>query len=170
MAARPPARLVATLVLLGMVFLVAMSNNARDSALDGERHAYDVTLLSRDGRRAASPAPKPRSAASCSTRRSSPAATSITTSGGLPGTRSSSSTDWSATIPTQRAAGRRAASDSIKRARRGTRARRARRGRASAAGRHQLFLRRRRCRRPGRSCATSSTKSPTASAPRCASG
>ena len=30
-----------------MVFLVAMSNNARDEALDGERHAYDVTLLTR---------------------------------------------------------------------------------------------------------------------------
>jgi len=39
--------LVATLVLLAMVFLVAMSNNARDQALDGERHAYDVTLLTR---------------------------------------------------------------------------------------------------------------------------
>ena len=39
--------LLATLVLLGLVFLVAMSNNARDSALEGERHSYDVTLLSR---------------------------------------------------------------------------------------------------------------------------
>ena len=39
--------LLAALVLLGMVFLVAMSNNARDDALDGERHAYDVTLLTR---------------------------------------------------------------------------------------------------------------------------
>jgi signal transduction histidine kinase len=39
--------LVAALVLLGMVVLVAMSNNARDDALDGERHAYDVTLLTR---------------------------------------------------------------------------------------------------------------------------
>ena len=39
--------LLAALVLLGMVFLVAMSNNARDEALDGERHAYDVTLLTR---------------------------------------------------------------------------------------------------------------------------
>ncbi len=39
--------LVATLILLGMVSLVAMSNNARDQALDGERHAYDVTLLTR---------------------------------------------------------------------------------------------------------------------------
>ena len=39
--------LLAALVLLGMVFLVAMSNNARDRALDGERHAYDVTLLTR---------------------------------------------------------------------------------------------------------------------------
>ena len=39
--------LLAALVLLGMVFLVAMSNTARDEALDGERHAYDVTLLTR---------------------------------------------------------------------------------------------------------------------------
>ncbi|MDQ3073994.1 MAG: response regulator [Pseudomonadota bacterium] len=39
--------LLAALVLLGMVFLVAMSNNARDDALAGERHAYDVTLLTR---------------------------------------------------------------------------------------------------------------------------
>jgi len=39
--------LLAALVLLGMVFLVAMSNNARDEALAGERHAYDVTLLTR---------------------------------------------------------------------------------------------------------------------------
>ena len=39
--------LIAMLVLLGMVFLVAMSNRARDQALDLERHAYDVTLLTR---------------------------------------------------------------------------------------------------------------------------
>ena len=39
--------LIATLFLLGLVFLVAMSNNARDTALEGERHSYDVTLLSR---------------------------------------------------------------------------------------------------------------------------
>ncbi len=39
--------MVATLILLGMVFLVAMSNRARDEALQLERHAYDVTLLSR---------------------------------------------------------------------------------------------------------------------------
>ena len=39
--------LFATLVLLGLVFLVALSNTARDRALEGERHAYDVTLLSR---------------------------------------------------------------------------------------------------------------------------
>jgi signal transduction histidine kinase/CheY-like chemotaxis protein len=39
--------LLAALILLGMVFLVAMSNNARDDALAGERHAYDVTLLTR---------------------------------------------------------------------------------------------------------------------------
>ncbi len=39
--------LVATLILLTMVLLVAMSNNARDAALERERHAYDVTLLVR---------------------------------------------------------------------------------------------------------------------------
>lgn len=39
--------LIATLVLLGMVFLVAMTNSARDEALRAERHAYDVTLLTR---------------------------------------------------------------------------------------------------------------------------
>ena len=39
--------LIATLVLLGMVVLVAMTNSARDEALRAERHAYDVTLLTR---------------------------------------------------------------------------------------------------------------------------
>jgi signal transduction histidine kinase/CheY-like chemotaxis protein len=39
--------LLAALVLLAMVFLVAVSNNARDGALVDERHAYDVTLLTR---------------------------------------------------------------------------------------------------------------------------
>lgn len=39
--------LVATLVLLAMVVLVAMSNQARDTALNGERHAYDVNLMTR---------------------------------------------------------------------------------------------------------------------------
>jgi signal transduction histidine kinase len=39
--------LVATLILLAMVVLVAMSNQARDRALAGERHAYDVNLLTR---------------------------------------------------------------------------------------------------------------------------
>ncbi|MCY7339932.1 MAG: response regulator [Sphingomonas bacterium] len=39
--------LIAALILLGMVFMVALSNTARDEALDGERHAYDVTLLTR---------------------------------------------------------------------------------------------------------------------------
>jgi len=39
--------LFATLILLGMVFLVAISNQARDRALEGERHAYDVNLLTR---------------------------------------------------------------------------------------------------------------------------
>jgi signal transduction histidine kinase/CheY-like chemotaxis protein len=39
--------LFATLVLLGMVLLVAMSNEARDEALQRERQAYDITLLVR---------------------------------------------------------------------------------------------------------------------------
>ena len=39
--------LVATLFLLGMVVLVAFTNSARDEALKAERHAYDVTLLTR---------------------------------------------------------------------------------------------------------------------------
>ena len=39
--------LFATLILLGMVLLVAMSNQARDAALQRERHAYDVTLMVR---------------------------------------------------------------------------------------------------------------------------
>jgi len=39
--------LIATLILLGLVFMVAMSNSARDEALKGERRAYDVTLLTR---------------------------------------------------------------------------------------------------------------------------
>ncbi|GAA4011048.1 CHASE3 domain-containing protein [Sphingomonas swuensis] len=38
---------LAALILLGMVLLVAMSNRARDQALERERHAYDVTLLVR---------------------------------------------------------------------------------------------------------------------------
>jgi signal transduction histidine kinase/ActR/RegA family two-component response regulator len=39
--------LIATLVLLGMVVLVAMTNTARDQALEAERHAYDIALLTR---------------------------------------------------------------------------------------------------------------------------
>ncbi len=39
--------LVATLILLAMVVLVAFSNQARDDALEAERRAYDVTLLTR---------------------------------------------------------------------------------------------------------------------------
>ena len=39
--------LIATLFLLGMVVLVAFTNSARDEALQAERHAYDVTLLTR---------------------------------------------------------------------------------------------------------------------------
>src|SRR4051812_47986334 len=39
--------LLAALVLLAMVFLVALSSRARDEAMAAERHAYDVTLLTR---------------------------------------------------------------------------------------------------------------------------
>ena len=39
--------LLAALVLLAMVFLVAMSSRARDEAVASERHAYDVSLLTR---------------------------------------------------------------------------------------------------------------------------
>jgi signal transduction histidine kinase/ActR/RegA family two-component response regulator len=39
--------LIATLILLAMVVLVAMSNQTRDRALAGERRAYDVNLLTR---------------------------------------------------------------------------------------------------------------------------
>ena len=39
--------LIAALVLLALVFMVAMSSQERDRALQGERHAYDVTLLTR---------------------------------------------------------------------------------------------------------------------------
>ena len=39
--------LVAVLLILGLVFLVTVSNEARDRALQLERHAYDVTLLTR---------------------------------------------------------------------------------------------------------------------------
>ena len=39
---------VATIVLLGMVVLVAFSNDAREEALTAERHAYDVALVTRN--------------------------------------------------------------------------------------------------------------------------
>ena len=38
---------IATIVLLGMVVLVAFSNDAREKALTAERHAYDVALVTR---------------------------------------------------------------------------------------------------------------------------
>jgi signal transduction histidine kinase/ActR/RegA family two-component response regulator len=41
------AALVAMLVLLGMVFLVTLSNDAREKALQAERRAYDVALMVR---------------------------------------------------------------------------------------------------------------------------
>ena len=40
--------LLATFILLAMVVLVAVSNKARDNALEAERHAYDVNLLARN--------------------------------------------------------------------------------------------------------------------------
>src|SRR5574338_355871 len=42
------AGLLAALVLLGMVFLVAMSSDARERALAAERHSYDVALVVRN--------------------------------------------------------------------------------------------------------------------------
>jgi signal transduction histidine kinase/ActR/RegA family two-component response regulator len=39
---------VAALILITMVVLVAVSNQARDTALETERHAYDVNLLTRN--------------------------------------------------------------------------------------------------------------------------
>src|SRR4051812_15555122 len=42
------AGLLAALVLLGMVVLVAMANDAREKALSAERHAYDVALVVRN--------------------------------------------------------------------------------------------------------------------------
>ena len=41
------AALIATLVLLGMVILVALSNDARERALAAERRAYDVALMTK---------------------------------------------------------------------------------------------------------------------------
>ncbi|HJU76863.1 MAG TPA: histidine kinase, partial [Sphingomicrobium sp.] len=42
------AGLVAALVLLAMVFLVAVSNDARERALSAERHTYDVASVVRN--------------------------------------------------------------------------------------------------------------------------
>src|SRR4051794_440926 len=42
------AGLIAALFLLAMVFLVALSNQARERALNAERHAYDVALVVRN--------------------------------------------------------------------------------------------------------------------------
>ena len=125
--------LIAALILLAMVVLVAMSNQARDAALDGERHAYDVEAAHPHASTPASPAPKPRSAASSSTKRSRPAATSITASGGSPGSRSASSSGSCATDPEQRAARRRAAAALPDRGA-GARARRARDRRQAGPG------------------------------------
>ena len=40
--------LIAALILLGMVFLVADANKARENALDAERHSYEVALVVRN--------------------------------------------------------------------------------------------------------------------------
>src|SRR3954468_13530230 len=42
------AGLVAALVLVAMVFLVKFANDAREQALDAERHAYEVALVVRN--------------------------------------------------------------------------------------------------------------------------
>ena len=42
------AGLLAALILLGMVFLVAYANDARERALSAERHSYDVALVVRN--------------------------------------------------------------------------------------------------------------------------
>ena len=40
--------LAAALILLGMVFLVKLSNDTRERALSAERHSYDVALVVRN--------------------------------------------------------------------------------------------------------------------------
>ena len=42
------AGLVAALILVGMVFLVKFANDAREQALDAERHSYEVALVVRN--------------------------------------------------------------------------------------------------------------------------
>jgi hypothetical protein len=42
------AGLLAALVLVVMVFLVKFANDAREQALDAERHAYEVALVVRN--------------------------------------------------------------------------------------------------------------------------
>src|SRR3954462_12196825 len=42
------AGLVAALVLVAMVFMVKFANDARERALDSERHAYEVALVVRN--------------------------------------------------------------------------------------------------------------------------
>src|SRR6185437_4533674 len=41
------AGLAAALVLVAMVFMVKFANDARERALDAERHSYDVSLVVR---------------------------------------------------------------------------------------------------------------------------
>ena len=53
---------VATIVLLGMVVLVAFSNDAREQALTAERRAYDVALVAKSISSSASRG-RPRTAA-----------------------------------------------------------------------------------------------------------
>ncbi|MGH6729961.1 MAG: hypothetical protein ACREBK_07380, partial [Sphingomicrobium sp.] len=42
------AGLIAALILMGMVFLVAITNDEREQALSAERHSYDVALTVRN--------------------------------------------------------------------------------------------------------------------------
>ena len=92
--------LIAALILLGMVFLVADANKARENALDAERHSYEVALVVRNDivsidlyliaiSAHPSQARRLRSGASSSTRRSAQAA-SIRATGTLPAISSGS--------------------------------------------------------------------------------
>ena len=42
------AGFIAALILVGMVFLVKFANDAREQALDAERHSYEVALIVRN--------------------------------------------------------------------------------------------------------------------------
>jgi hypothetical protein len=80
--------ILATLVLVGLVVMVAFSNRARDEALAWERHTYEVMLLTRtvDGNMARAEATLGRFVLDEEPKR----AGSIIGSGGRPATRSRS--------------------------------------------------------------------------------